>query len=181
MSTPSYESSIKPVAPPQPVGFQQRCRRLLLTLSNVADGVSATALFILMALSFVDVIGREVFNHPLPGAMELTELLMATIIFAVLPSISYRGEQIAVDLLDPFLPRKIKILQLIVANLLGTATFSVIGWQLWVDAQKLALYGGTTPYLEFPLSPFVQAISILSFATALGFFLAIFRRNKELS
>lgn len=152
----------------------------MLNLSHLADGVSAVCLFILMGMSFVDVIGREVFNQPLPGTMELTELLMATIIFAVLPSLSYRGEQISVDLLDPFIPPKVKILQLIVANLLGTAVFAVIGWQLWVDAGKLARYGDMTPYLELPLSPFIQAMSVLSFATALGFFLAIFRPNKEL-
>jgi len=178
MSTSLPETGSKPATAVH-AGAAGRGRRVFLMLSQLADGVAAIALFTLMGMSFVDVVGRELFNQPLPGTMELTEILMATIIFAVLPSVSHRGEQIAVDLLDGVVPAWLRPAQRIAAHLLGSVTFAVIGWQLWVDAGKLARYGGTTPYLDLPLAPIVQLMSVLAVATALGFLTGIFRPAKE--
>src|SRR3546814_8744945 len=56
-----------------------------------------------MVCTFVDVVGRYVFNSPLPGALELTEIMMASLIFTILPVVSARSDHITVDLL--VLPR----------------------------------------------------------------------------
>ena len=42
-------------------------------------------LFAMMALTFVDVIGRYVVNSPLLGAYELTEVLLALVVFGAVP------------------------------------------------------------------------------------------------
>src|SRR5712691_5124568 len=54
-------------------------------LDRVLGAAAAGLLFFLMALTTADVIGRYIFNWPLRGAFEITELLLLTLIFAGLP------------------------------------------------------------------------------------------------
>ena len=54
----------------------------------------AAALFAIMALTFFDVIGRKIVSQSIPGAFEITELLMVAVIFAALPLVSERGEHV---------------------------------------------------------------------------------------
>lgn len=148
---------------------QSFASRALRSLGHMADATSAIALFALMAMSFADVVGREVFNRPLPGTVELTEILMAAVVFAVMPSISRRSEHIVVDLLDVYLPRWVRPAQHVLIQLLGTLAFAVICVMLWEDAGKTARYGGTTAYFEIPMAGLLYGMSVLAAITAAGF------------
>src|SRR5688572_6536462 len=67
-------------------------------------GIAASAiLFAMMALTFVDVVARYVFNRPIRGAFELTELLLLVLIFAGLPLVSHADEHVTMDFVDRWL------------------------------------------------------------------------------
>ena len=63
-------------------------------------GLMAIALVAMMLLTVVDVVGRYVFNHPVPGSSEIIEYLLATLVFGTLPIASAYEEHIVVDILD---------------------------------------------------------------------------------
>ena len=46
---------------------------------------SAAVLFGLMALTFLDVLGRSILSQPIPAAPELTRLGLAVVVFVTLP------------------------------------------------------------------------------------------------
>ncbi|MCP5265643.1 MAG: TRAP transporter small permease [Burkholderiaceae bacterium] len=164
---------------PSPSGAPAPARapdRLLGRLEWIGDFISALALFALMAMGFVDVVGRDLFDSPVPGMVEVTELLMALMIFAVLPSISRRRDHVVIDLLDAFVPRWLVPVQRVFGELLGAITFAVIAWQLWDEAGKNAEYGDITPYFEWPLAPFVHAMAVLAAIAAAGFLAAALGR-----
>ncbi|MDP1893754.1 MAG: TRAP transporter small permease, partial [Hydrogenophaga sp.] len=54
----------------------------------------------MVALTFTDVVGRRLFNTPVFGANDLTEHLMAVIIFAGLPLLTAQRGHLSIDLLD---------------------------------------------------------------------------------
>jgi TRAP-type transport system small permease protein len=63
-------------------------------LNSLQRGVSAllvVMLFAMVALTFTDVVGRRLFNTPVFGANDITEHLMAIIIFAGLPLLTARA------------------------------------------------------------------------------------------
>lgn len=60
-------------------------RRLLAALCGLLAGV---ALLAIMLLTLVDVLGRKRASQLLPGALELTEILMVVVIFSALPLVS---------------------------------------------------------------------------------------------
>jgi TRAP-type C4-dicarboxylate transport system permease small subunit len=147
-------------------------RKLLLTLCRV---IAALALFAIMALTFVDVGGRKLFDSSLPGALELTELLMVAVIFAGLPLVSMQGEHVVFDSLDLLLPPWLKRLQQGLVDALCLAALAGLAWLMWVKAGQMGEFGDTTAQLKLPLSPFVHLMSALCGVTALVHGLFIFR------
>jgi hypothetical protein len=66
-------------------------------LDRALGAAAAVLLFGLMMLTTADVIGRYIFNWPLRGAFEITELLMLALIFAGLPLASRTDEHVTLD------------------------------------------------------------------------------------
>ena len=77
-------------------------------LQAVLGFTSASVLFLMMLITAVDVAGRYVFNKPLPGGFELTELLLAALIYCGLPLVSARREHIVIDTFDPYYSPRFK-------------------------------------------------------------------------
>jgi len=131
-------------------------------LHRLFEPLVSIALFFMMALTFVDVIGRYVFNSPIVGALELTEFSMAIVIFLGLVLLTSQEGHVTVDLIDTFVPDKIKPIQKVVINLINLAVMAVISWQLWLKAENAADYGDRTEYLFMPLSPLMFFMSIMT-------------------
>ena len=128
----------------------------------------------MMALTFVDVVARYVFNRPLRGAFEVTELMLLVLIFAGLPLVSLRGEHVVFDSLDPLLERTVRRAQGLVVDLIVTALLGGIAWLMWSKAGQMAGFGDTTAQLKIPQGPFVYLMSLLCAVTALVHVLLIF-------
>ncbi|MDW8469595.1 MAG: TRAP transporter small permease subunit [Burkholderiales bacterium] len=52
-------------------------------------------LFAMMALTCVDVVGRYLLTRPVPGALEIIEILVAATVFLALPLVTLREEHVA--------------------------------------------------------------------------------------
>ena len=75
--------------------------KLISRLSQIPILLASAVLFLLMTMTFFDVILRSTFNAPLEAATELTRMFIAIIVFLILPIISGNEEHIVVDLADP--------------------------------------------------------------------------------
>ena len=80
-------------------------------LDGLCGLLAALALFAIMALTLVDVVGRKLLDHSIPGSLELTEILMVVVIFASLPLVSLHGEHVVFDSLDGWWSRSMRRLQ----------------------------------------------------------------------
>jgi TRAP-type transport system small permease protein len=128
--------------------------------------LAATALFAIMWLTLVDVTGRKFFSHSVPGALEMTEILMVIVIFGALPLVSWRGEHVVFDTLDPFVPRWLKRLQGRVVHLVCAGTFALMGYLLHIRAGRFAEYGDITIHLQLPMAPVAWLMAALLLLTA---------------
>ncbi len=151
---------------PDPAGTPL-VRRLDLGLGGCCAGL----LLGLVALTVVDVVGRYVLAAPLPGAFELTELMLGALVFAALPLATLRGEHVAVDaLFDASPPR----LQTAMARLGAAATAAalwVMAWRLVVYSTRLATDEAVTDALLVPLAPlggFAAVMAALSGVLAMA-------------
>jgi len=131
--------------------------------------LSALLMFCLMLLTCVDVIGRYFFNKPVTGGFELTEFLLAALIFAGLPLVTLRGDHITVDLFDAITPERLFRIQHVAATLVSAACTAYLAWRLWGRADALARAGETTSELGIPLAWLTYAMSVLTALTAAAF------------
>ena len=136
-------------------------------LDRVLGLLAAFILLGLMLLTAVDVVSRYVFNWPLRGAFELTELGLLVLIFAGLPLASRRGEHVTLDFIDkPLGPRAADVWRRVVEFLVGLIVLG-LAWQIWLKAGKIYGYGDATDVLRLPVGPFVYLMAAMVGITAL--------------
>lgn len=134
--------------------------------------IASVLLFAMMLVTFVDVVGRYVLARPLPGAFELTEVLLGLIVFAGLPIVTWRSEHVTVDLLTTRLPATPRRLLARLAAVVTAAVLAALAWRLGVTARDLIGYGDATVFLGIPLGPVAAAMATL---TAAGAVVAVVR------
>jgi TRAP-type transport system small permease protein len=148
-------------------------------LHRLFEPLVSIALFFMMALTFADVIMRYAFNSPIIGALELTEFSMAIVIFLGLVLLTSQEGHVTVDLIDNFVPDKIKPIQKVIINLINLVVMVVISWQLWIKAIDAAGYGDRTEYLSLPLAPLLQFMSIMAGLSGLILFFIMINSLKR--
>ncbi len=125
-------------------------------------GIAASAiLFVLMMITFVDVVARYLFNFPLRGAFEVTELMLLVLIFAGLPLVSHADEHVTMDFIDHMLPRPVLRALERAVHALCAAVLLFLAWLVWLKAGKIAAYGDTTDVLRILVAPFVYFMTAM--------------------
>jgi len=120
----------------------------------------------LAVLTCADVVGRYFLSRPIFGAFELTEMLLAALIFAGLPLVTLRNEHVTVDVFDPITPDWLFRIQHVVACALGLLSTGYLAWRLWIRALSMDSAGETTAQLKLAIAPFVYGMSVLCAVTA---------------
>lgn len=142
--------------------------KLLDRLLRWSTGLmAASALFSIMWLTLVDVLGRKFFNHSLPGALEITEILMVVVIFGALPLVSWRGEHVVFDSLDKYLPAAVRWVQQRAVHLVCAGVFGWLARLMVMRGDRFAEYGDTTSRLLLPIAPVAYLMAALLLVTAL--------------
>lgn len=139
--------------------------KLLHRLSQIPVLLAVTALFTLMCMTFADVILRSAFNQPIEAATELTRWLMAIVVFASLPAVSFKGQHISVDLLDKLFPTALARFRDSLLSLICGAMLILPAHRTWVLAERARSYGDVTEYLNWPQHYIGWFISAATYAT----------------
>ena len=125
-------------------------------------GVAASAILLaMMLLTATDVVARYVFNRPLRGAFEVTELLLVVLIFAGLPLVSHADAHVTMDFIDrlvgaPALRRLERLVQAASA-----AVMSLLAWLVWLKADRIWAYRDATDVLRIVYGPFVYFMAVM--------------------
>lgn len=127
-----------------------------------------TALLAMVILTFADVIGRRFFGAPIYGAHDITEHLMALIVFAGLPLLTSARGHLVVDLFDRFVMTNAMRWWRGLTTLLVAAVLALIGYQFimaTIDANQIK---EVSQELLIPRSYFYALISLSCFAGAIA-------------
>ncbi len=141
--------------------------------------IAAVVLFVLMVLTCADVIGRYFFSSPVFGAFEITEMLLASLIFLGLPLVTLRNEHVTVDVLDPITPDRMFRMEHIIACVVGFVSTGYLAWRLLVRAMNMDAAGETTAQLKFKLAYLTYSMSALMALTALALLVLMFRKPQR--
>lgn len=129
----------------------KNAKSLTKMLIHIPIWLACLSLFILMVMTFSDVILRSTFDAPIEAATEMTRILVAIMVFSVMPYISVSNGHIAVDLTDGFFEKygltryRDAAIFIMSAVILIWPALRVI--QL---AERTRSYGDVTEYLSIP-------------------------------
>jgi len=124
-------------------------------------GVAASAILLaMMLLTFVDVVARYVFNRPVRGAFELTELMLVVLIFAGLPLVSWADEHALMDFVDRLLGARAQRGLERAVQLVCAAVMFLLTWLMWLKADRIWAYRDATDVLRIVYGPFVYFMAV---------------------
>ncbi len=140
--------------------------RFEVGLQRALGLLAALILFFMMMLTAVDVFGRYVLNKPVNGGFEVTEIMLAMLIYSGLPLVSARREHIVIDTFDPLFSRAFKRMLDVIAEILCMVVFGGVAVLVFERAQRIAGYGDTTTVLRLPLAPVAYVMAVMIAITA---------------
>ena len=131
------------------------------------NALAAITLFSLMLITCVDVVGRYIFNHPLTGSTELTEMAVGIIVFSAFPIISWRREHIVVDIFDGFFSAKMDFIRTIIINTTSAIALYFLGQRIILLGKRSLGYGEVSEYLAIPTGWMIYFIGAMCWLTAI--------------
>ena len=131
-------------------GMAEPAEAPTLVVDRMLAVVAGLLIAAMMGVTVVDVAGRYLFAQSLRGSFELTENLLAVVVFCALPFATAMRDHIAVGFLTQILPAGLRRVQTVLLDLLCAAISALIAWRLWEYADRLALRNETT--MELGLS-----------------------------
>ncbi|MBW2146584.1 MAG: TRAP transporter small permease [Deltaproteobacteria bacterium] len=147
--------------------------------ASIETGMNFASVVLIMFLMFFatgEVAGRYIFNQPIPGHVEITEQLMAAVVFLGIAYTQRVGGHIRMEL---FMMRVIKGRMYHFAECLTIFLSLVVYAVITIYSFKTAMHSlsvhDTTAYLYWPTWPSKLCISIGSFFLCVRFILQFFQ------
>lgn len=135
-------------------------------LAFLLNLIASVTLFSLMIITCVDVFGRYVFNLPLSGSIELTEMALGILVFSVFPVNAWRNEHIVVDILDRFTPPIVHLIRTVLLNVVAAIALYFLGKRIITLGYRSLSYGEESEYLAIPLGWTMNFIGVMCWLSA---------------
>ncbi len=150
-----------------------RAVRLLAYLGGIA-------LLWLMGLTVVAVVMRYVFNAPILGAQDISELSLVLVVFLALAHCGWTGGHVAVDLISMFLkPENLRWTDSLVRAISGLL-FVIVAWQTMRQGLDALEFGEASNLVEILHFPFFLVVAFGSAVYALVLFVQAVRVARGL-
>ena len=146
------------------MGWLERIKRGIQRINRFIAGVSGVFLIPLMIITAVDVVGRDVFNHPIPGTVELSQYMLAVFILLGLAYTHQVKAHVAVSIFTSHLNDRGQLIVNIITTLLCLLISFIIAWQGWVvGIEERAV----SDMLRVPQYPFRLLVALAAFLLCL--------------
>lgn len=129
---------------------------MLATAWKIRRGVETVmSLFLLamVALTFADVIGRRLFGKPIYGSNDITEHLMALVVFAGLPLVTAAAAHLTIDIMDKLIGKPWMAWWRALTSLLVVVVLAVIAWLFVKHGLNASRISEVSQALRIPRGP----------------------------
>jgi TRAP-type C4-dicarboxylate transport system permease small subunit len=142
----------------------------------MALNVVGTVLIILMAVAVnLDVLGRDLFNSPVPGVTEFIGMSIVSVVFLQLANTLREERHVSNDIIMAAIGvRHPRIAWLFygLCHVVGAALLALIVWYVWpivVENYQGDYYKGTAGVIEIPVWPFMMTVIVGGAATVIQY------------
>jgi len=128
--------------------------------STVAARVGMAAIFLLLVMTVGDVLGRYIFNHPIPGTFELTKIFFAISVFFSFSVSQYNGENLGITLLYDKFPLLVRGILDFFSSIVSIAMFTIAFLGMLKYASRMEVANTVTSVLRLPMHPWIYVASV---------------------
>ena len=129
-------------------------------LSQGAEWIGFFAIFLIVVITCVDVVGAKVFRTPIFGALDFVMLAqLIAVSFAVAIAL-IMGKHVQVEFFVMLLPKRLQSGIDCIVNFLSMVLFIVIVWQLFAYGYGMQIGGEESMTARVPLAPFAYAAAV---------------------
>ena len=146
------------------MGWFESVKRGIHKVNRFIAGVGAWFLLPLMILTAADVVSRDVFNHPIPGTVELSQYLLAVFILVGLAYTQQVKAHVAVSLFTSRLSPFVQLILNMMTSLLCLFISFILLWQGWVVGIEEKT---VSDMLRVPQYPFRLLVALAAFLMGL--------------
>jgi TRAP-type C4-dicarboxylate transport system permease small subunit len=142
----------------------EKIKKGIQAVNRFMAGVSGVFLIPLMIITAADVVCRDVFNHPIPGTVELSQYMLAIFILLGFAYTQQVKAHVAVSILTSRLPQNAQFILHLITTLMGLFIFSILAWQgLVVGVEERTV----SDMLRIPQYPFRILVAVAAFFVCL--------------
>ena len=152
-------------------------------IRHIEDWLNLASVFIIMFLMFfatTEIVGRYIFNTPVPGHVEIVELIMAGVVFFGIAYTERVGGHVRMEL---FVTRVLKGRSYHIAEALTAALSLFVYVFILIYTFKASVFafqmGDNTAYLYWPTWPSKFAIPLGSFFLCIRFLIEIIQHVTQ--
>lgn len=150
--------------------------RVINGLVKVLSWISAAVLIIAILLVVANILGRSVFKKPVPGAIELVEMLAVVVVFFGVAYTEFKRGHVHVELLTSLLSRRVQTILASIMSLLAAVYFAIMAWRCAVLAWEYWYPTFRQTFiLLIPFSPFILLMAFGSAVLAVATLVHVFR------
>jgi TRAP-type C4-dicarboxylate transport system permease small subunit len=145
----------------------ERVERYFNAIFRRIGQVSIVIILGMVAVVVVDVFLRKFFNKPIYGSTEIVQYLTLSQFVVALIWTTLEDEHIKVDILDKYIPSRIKSILSPLFYVLCLGFYALIGWQNWLQATDASTGSWKSVVLHIPNAPFYFVVAISIFCVVL--------------
>ncbi len=145
--------------------------RIIRWISQAAYGCGLVILAVMALITLIDVIGRGVFNKPITGSYEITEMIFAIGVALVIGYSVIMKSHIRIDMLVNTFPKKVQIVLEIISYFICSVFFLVTSYAVLRQAMAVYSNGSNSGVLAIPLFPAYYILAVGCFLGGVMFFI----------
>ena len=130
------------------------------TISLWIEWIGFGALFLMVVLTCVDVVGAKVFRSPVFGSLDVMMLAQLIAISFGASMALILGRHVRVEFFIMLLPKRLRSVVSCFVNFLGLVLFLLIVWRLFAFGYHFQIGGEESATARIPLFPFVYAAAV---------------------
>ncbi len=134
--------------------------KVVQRISLYAGLVGMTVLLIGMVLTTGDVIGRKVFSMPIPGAYELSTMILAVFMLLGLAYTQQVKGHVSINIFTPRMPLRVQHIVQIFTILLTLSVFAFLIYQGYFECVSAMETNTVSSVLRIPAYPFKALVPI---------------------
>lgn len=161
----------------------QFMEKAIFPISRFLQMLGQFILVLMVLITVVDVFLRYVLNRPILGSYELTEFMMAILVFASVGYAMAVKGHVVVDLVITRLPKRAQALVECITSLIAFILFAIVTWRNVLHARTAWQRHDVTAELFIPISPFILfvalGIAVLSLVLFVHFIQSLARAIKK--